>query len=275
MIDRVLHKRLERQLQDPVPIDVRIDINPVIKDILVSDLLYLQIAADVQFLVPDRNELSSVTERKLEKVRQRHDHVFCLFLLVPFNKPHDRIERVVQEMRIDLFLQKPKLSVAHLSLIILDLGNHDLQMAGHIIDRARHAPDLIPGIHAGPGAEIAVRNALRDPCQLTERPRDVLQYHISNNDDCGDQKDQKKAGQCAERQDAGAQICAQVLNALRLIVNVILDVIVDQFRKNVDIIIEHIYILIISAAFDQIAADIVHAVLQRIDVPQKVLQPDA
>ena len=58
-----------------------------------------------------------------------------------------------------------------------------------------------------------------------------------------------------------------------LIVNVILDVILDQLCKNIDIVIQHLDILTVPASGIDAVHNIIHSFFQSIDVSQKTLQP--
>ena len=63
------------------------------------------------------------------------------------------------------------------------------------------------------------------------------------------------------------QTRAQPFNTFRLIVNIILDIVLNQLRQNIDVVVQHFHILIVTSALIHIVAYVIYPLLQRIDIP--------
>ena len=55
-------------------------------------------------LFPERNNLFPLAEHQPEKAGQGHHHVYRLIRLLILDQPDNRIQGIIQEMGIDLFL---------------------------------------------------------------------------------------------------------------------------------------------------------------------------
>ena len=73
----------------------------------------------------------------------------------------------------------------------------------------------------------------------------------------------------------GIQLLRQVFHALSLIIDIRLDVILNQFRHDINIVIQHLNVHIITFTILKIGLDIVYPGIQRVNVAHQNLQPGA
>ena len=85
------------------------NIDLVVQNILIAELLDLQIAADVRLLFLHRDVVAPLAQSRAEEIGERRHHHDHLLRLVRLRQPDDRIQRIVEKMRIDLRLQKLQL----------------------------------------------------------------------------------------------------------------------------------------------------------------------
>ena len=274
MIKRILDKRLERHFRNPVGIQRRVDRNLVGKQIAVTVPLDLQIAQDVLFLLPHRDNLPSAAEHQLEESRERHDHILGIVVLSALDQPDNRIERIVEEMRVDLLLEEPKLLPPQPPLVLLDLADHDVQMPGHVVDRIRERRDLIlSALVRCPGLKIPLRDPGRHLHELLQRSCDAPDDVRAPRQDRKNQSRQQNAGKHHHVPDGDIESFLQPLDAPCLIVDVILDVILDQLGQDIDVVVEHVQVFLIAAALRQAVFDIVQPLLQCVDIAQQAAEP--
>ena len=152
VVERVLHQGLQRQLQNLVIVQRRIDPDVVLQYVVVAHLLDFQVAPDMLFLLPQGNKLPSPAEHQSEKVGQRHHHVHGLVGLVVLDEPDNGVQRIVQEMGIDLLLQQAQIQLAQLLLVLLCPLDQKLQVSRHVVEPPGQNLNLVPGSHVGPGA---------------------------------------------------------------------------------------------------------------------------
>ena len=76
----------------------------------------------LQFLA-DRNPVSTGGKGNPEKVAQGPCQADNLFPFAAFRLPDNRVQRIIQEMRIDLRLKGPQFSLAQVLLVLADLFN--------------------------------------------------------------------------------------------------------------------------------------------------------
>ena len=95
VVERVFHQRLQRQLRQDAAAQLRLDVNFIAKNIPVAHLLDLQIAAHVNFLFSQRDDVAALAQRAAEEIGQARDHLDGLFVLARLHEPDDRVERII------------------------------------------------------------------------------------------------------------------------------------------------------------------------------------
>ena len=273
MIKRIFHYRLKSQLQNLIFINYLIQLNVIFQNIPVTHFLDLQIAADVLLLFLNGNKLLAFAENLTEKVRQGNNHCHCFVWLIGFDQPHNGVECVVKEMRLDLLLEEAQVCLSHFALIFLHLVDQGLHISRHLIKAHRKFRNLIVRIHLCPGIEISLGNFLRHGIQLPDGLKDSgNDHHRTDSHYCNQHRDQNAAHH-HKASNLFLQGVCNLFHVPGLIVNVILDVILDQLCKNIDIVIQHLDILTVPASGIDAVHNIIHSFFQSIDVSQKTLQP--
>ena len=131
MVNCVFNDRLERNLVAEVIQTALVDLEAVGELVLVAHRLNLQVALRVLHLVADGDELMALADADAEQLRQRVYHHDRFLVLPPLAHPRNGVERVVEEMRVDLRLQGSELRFAEVHLFgahgrhqLLDFPHH-------------------------------------------------------------------------------------------------------------------------------------------------------
>ena len=106
------------------------------KLVLIAVFLNLQIAFGMFDLLGDWNQLMPLTDADAEQPRQRVDHLYCVGVAPLLAHPRNRVQRVVQEVRIDLCLQRFQLGFAQIDLFLAHRGHQLLDAPHHMLKRA-------------------------------------------------------------------------------------------------------------------------------------------
>ena len=149
MVNRVFNDRLERDLVAEVIEAALVNLEAIGKLILVAHGLNLQVALRVLHLAADGDELMTLADADAEQLRQRVYHHDRFLVLPPLAHPRNGVERVVEEMRVDLRLQGSELRFAEVHLFgahgrhqLLDLPHH-VRKRGRQILHLAHAGDWL------------------------------------------------------------------------------------------------------------------------------------
>ena len=111
-----------------------------------------------QFLA-DRDPVSTGGKGNPEKVAEVSCQADNLVSLAGFRLPDNRVQRIIQEVRIDLGLQRSKLRFGQVILVLPDLLDQRLQAVRHLIDLLTQLTQFFH-IHSFYAiAELAFRNA--------------------------------------------------------------------------------------------------------------------
>src|SRR5512137_218295 len=132
--------------------------------------------------VLNRGDVAALADTQSKKPGQRRSHYNRVFALPAFYHPNDRVERVVEEMRIDLGLQSLQLV---LTLLLVDLNvlrDKFLYLSDSDIEILREAVDLVGRVDGNVDVEIAAFDGLHRPTQHCDRPGDPHRDEIRNDD---------------------------------------------------------------------------------------------
>ena len=174
-------------------------------------------------------------------------------------------------MRVDLLLQKPQVGFAHLSLILFDLRHKSFQTLCHQIHTVRQNSHLILRLHLRSCREISFRHLLRHSGKNSDRPYDVRHNHHNQNCHHKNQQGEKYAAEYSKAVHLHVQLVRQILHAFRLIIDIRLNIILNQLCQDINIIVKHLDIDIIPHIRLQIRPNVIHAILQCVNIAQKNL----
>ena len=134
MVERVLHQRLQRQLRQHAAAQLRLDMDLIAQDIPVAHLLDLQIAAHVDLLLAEGDDIAALAQGTAEEIRKARDHLDGLFVLPGLHEPDDGIERIIEKMGINLGLKGFQFTLS-LQFLFMDILCHQIfNLVGHHIE---------------------------------------------------------------------------------------------------------------------------------------------
>ena len=143
MIECIFHKGLKSHLDDGNLLHVFRKLDPVGEDIPVPELLYLQVRLHMGDLLAEGNDVPSAGQRRAEELGQGHDDGHDVLLAVCLCQPDDVVQRVVQEMRIDLGLQQLQLHVPVVDLFRADVFDQHGDLLRHAVEAVPEKRELI------------------------------------------------------------------------------------------------------------------------------------
>ncbi len=161
MVQSVLHQGLQCQLGNLEVIHRLVQLDIILQDVPIAHPLNLQVSADMLLLLPDGDKFLSFAEYQPEKAGESDHHVHCLIRLISLDQPDYGIQRIVQEMGIDLFLQKPQVHPAHLLFVLPDLMDQHLDILRHIVETLAQSGNLILGMYPGPDRKVPLSHLFR------------------------------------------------------------------------------------------------------------------
>ena len=119
MLNGVLDEGLKDELIDLKIVEGGIDIKGIFETFLITELLDKEVISNVFDLVLKGDDISSFRDGDTEETRQGHHHLRSLFLFSIVNQEDDRIEGIVEKVRVDLVLKGVEFGEA-LSVLFLD-----------------------------------------------------------------------------------------------------------------------------------------------------------
>ena len=105
------------------------------KLVFVPYLLNLQVAPRMLQLFLDRDHLMSLADADPEKIGKRRHHLLRLFILSVLAQPRDSVQRIIEEMRIDLCLKRFQLCLSQTDLLLPHLLHQALDPEHHMPER--------------------------------------------------------------------------------------------------------------------------------------------
>ena len=161
----------------------------------------------------------------------------------------------------------------HLALVFLDLPHQLLQTLRHAVDTVRQLRHFVMGIRSRPGGKISLRDLPRHLRQFLNGLDNARHDHHSQHDHHHHQQCQQHPAEECESMHPIVKLLRQMLNALGLIINIRLNIVLHQLSHDINIVVEHLDIHIITVLSLQIRPDVIHPVLQRVNIAHQDLQP--
>ena len=161
----------------------------------------------------------------------------------------------------------------HLALVLLDLTHKLLQTLRHAVDTVRQHCHLIIGIRPRPRREISLRNLPSHLRKFLNRLDDTCHDHHRQNHHHHHEKHKQNAAEYREGMYPVIELLCQVFDASRLIIDIRLNVILNQLSHDINIVVKHLDIHIITFLRLQIRLDIVYPIFQCINIAHQDLQP--
>ena len=225
------------------------------------------------FFFLNGNKFLPFAEDFTEKVRQCNNHGHRFVRLIGLDQPHNGVQRIIKKMRLNLLLKKAQICFSHFPLVFLYLIDQRLHASCHFVKAHCKLSHLIIGIRLGSGIEITLGNLLRSLVQLTDGLYNTGNDHHRTDCNHNDQHADQHTAHHHKPPDLILQGICDLVHITCLIIDIILDIILDQFRQNVNIIVQLLNILIVSAPGRNTVHNIVHPFFQGINIAKKTLQP--
>ena len=281
MIDGVLHQRLQGHLRNQAAVERGVGQKIIGENVLVADLLNLQIAPDVLNLLAQGDDILAVGEEGAEIGRETRDHLNGLVILPGFDQPDNRVQGVVEEMRVDLRLNQSQLHAAQPDLflavqlhLIIQTGDHLLQTGAERLKLA------VLRRHGLAGGEIPFADFDHPLIQAVDRPGDAAadaEASAQRVDNDHDRDAQRKDQVHREPEILPGADGGQLSG---LVVEIIVDIFLDQLRDDIDVGLQLVHPQVIAVrgldllnAAAQILTEIQNAVCGPVALPAvRVLQ---
>ena len=225
------------------------------------------------FFFLNGNKFLPFAEDFTEKVRQCNNHGHRFVRLIGLDQPHNGVQRIIKKMRLNLLLKKAQICFSHFPLVFLHLIDQRLHASCHFVKAHCKLSHLILGIRLGSGIKITLSDFLRSLVQLTDRLYNTGNDHHRADCNHNDQHADQHTAHHHKPPDLILQGICDLVHITCLIIDIILDIILDQFRQNVNIIVQLLNILIVSAPGRNTVHNIVHPFFQGINIAKKTLQP--
>ena len=139
----ILGQRLQDEPRHTIALQCRLHLIVYVKFIAVPYFLYRKIVIQVSHFLLQRQKLVLLDQRALEQRAERVDPLTQDRDIVEGGEPTQRIQRIEQEMRVDLVAQRIQLQLPLAHLVLLPLTVHLLQLPDQVVQGARQEPDLV------------------------------------------------------------------------------------------------------------------------------------
>ena len=247
MVERVLHQRLQRQLRQHAAAQLRLDMDLIAQDIPVAHLLDLQIAAHVDLLLAEGDDISALAQGTAEEIRKARDHLDGLFVLPGLHEPDDGIERVVEKMRVDLALQQGQLHRAELVLLLPVELHLLLQVLRHVLKTAaERLQRLILGHDRLPRGKIAPADRLRALAQSVDRLRDAAADGRRAAHEHAHEHQRAHGDQPQLEPESGRERRLQRIEIPGLVVEIGIEILLDELGEDIDVGLELLHAGVIA-----------------------------
>ena len=127
--------------------DSFLHVNLVIQVIRKPHLLDVKVFLQQLLFISDVGLCISLSEHMTEQLGEREDVLRDLVIPLIGRAPVQRVERIVEEMRIDLRLQRPQFTLLFLQCHDIIGVDQLLDRVYHLVKSCRHLPDLSAGRH--------------------------------------------------------------------------------------------------------------------------------
>ena len=115
--------------------------------VLIAVFLDLQVGFGVLQFFFNRDQFVPTADADAEEPRQRVDHLDGVGIFATFAHPGDGIERIVEEMRVDLSLQRLEFGLAQHNFLLAHGGHQPLDTAHHMPEGIREVLHLPRAAH--------------------------------------------------------------------------------------------------------------------------------
>ena len=202
----VFDDRLQNQLHDRVVGDIRRDLGDELHVAAAAEVCQLHEEAHVLHLVAQRQKVAAVAQAEPVEARELHDDVHGFLVAARHGFPGDHVQRIVEEMRVDLRLQGAQLHVLEVLAEIVALVDEQADPADHEVEAVLQLADLVLAVHDAADAEVAVLHAPHLLRQRFDPPRAVagVQIRKAEGDDADDDREQNHL--IPEIQDRGEEV---------------------------------------------------------------------
>ena len=164
--DRIFHEGLQCKLQERIPAVGFTGIYGIIELVLKPDLLDLKIMGDMDELIIKSGRIffrfNTVSHHLAERIRHNGD----LGQMIERSDARDRLQDVVEKMRVDLGLERFHLGVLLLYLELVFLLDQEIDPVEHRVEGSGELADLIGRDNAGVLADIAAAHGFHSAGQL-------------------------------------------------------------------------------------------------------------
>ena len=178
-------------------------------------------------------------------------------------------------MRINLLLQQSELCLSHLPFILTNLHHHHRKMLRHIIDTDSKRRQLPVAFFIRPNREITLCNLMSDLTKSQNRSRNTPRNSGFDNRHKHSQSNKQEDHTDNKGNRLLIQGSPHHLHTLCLIVDIVLNVILYQLCQNIDVVVQHLDVLIVMPTLLQIEAYVIHTFPQGINIAKKILEPAA
>ena len=165
-------------------------------------------------------------------------------------------------MRVDLGLQKLKLHVPEMDLLLPVVFHQLTDPRSHAVEPVRQCADLRTARDLSPGIQVSGADLVRSLDQSRNRVGDAA------GDEGGDpqRQDQEKGrghdGRGCQQLPAGIHLLPDVFQTHRLIVKVLCDAVLDHIRDDPDIHVQPLHVFIVMPDLLYCLADIIHPLMK-------------
>ena len=144
VLDGVLHDGLQDQFERRIVEEALVRLEAHVHPVREADLVDLQKVRGQLELLADRDELVPLVQREAEKFGEVDGQLLDLRLLFQARHPGDGVQRVVQEVRVDLHLQRFQLELAlHLGVLAVFLDEAE-EVGDHLVVLLFQHIQLVP-----------------------------------------------------------------------------------------------------------------------------------
>ena len=192
IIDSIFQKRLENQLHCTSVQNLRIYLEIYLKTVFITDFLDVHIVLRMLHFILNPDHCFSTAQADPEQAGKLRDHKHRIIITLSCDHPYNRIQRIIQEMRVDL-----RLKCIQFALSFFFLFHHNVihQLADLCHCRAQGFPKMF---HFHGTAYINIRfhisglPFLHGIIQSAQRFGDSCRYHLIQDHCCKNcQRNQK------------------------------------------------------------------------------------
>ena len=187
-------------------------------------------------------------------------------------QPHNGIQGVVEEVRIDLLLKKLQLHDPALVLFLPYVLNQPPDFLLHVVKASRKDCQLIPRLDLGAGGEISLCNPLCLVAELLYGNGNAFGYPAA--EEKADKQNGYQKGQADHdgRVLLALQLLLYLLDMERFIVHILPSLLFDVGSQHTDAVIQNFHVLIVHAV-GKVVLYLVHSLFQLVQAVHQPVNP--